>query len=147
MLFTKTYPYQVARSAPIAYMEHFRLPYLPYLAKKDEVLSIGESAGYKTKVRDMIETREKGALRCKVEKDEHLKIYGGLKEGIGMEAYLHGPLDAAKSVKLRFRVGDLDLPERRKRLPAIVDRAVWKKGTKGQTGIRRIKKSRKNRKG
>ena len=30
---------------------------------KDEVPSIGESAGYKTKVRDMIETREKGALR------------------------------------------------------------------------------------
>ena len=30
---------------------------------KEEVLSIGERAGYKTKVRDMIETREKGALR------------------------------------------------------------------------------------
>ena len=79
------------------------------------MLSIGESAGYKTKVRDMIEIREKGALRCKVDKEEHLKIYGGLKEGIGMKEYLHGPLDAAKNLKLRFRVGDLDLPERRKR--------------------------------
>ena len=28
---------------------------------------------------------------------------------------MHGPLDAAKNLKLRFRVGDLDLPERRKR--------------------------------
>ena len=27
----------------------------------------------------------------------------------------HGPLDAAKNLKLRFRVGDLDLPERRRR--------------------------------
>ena len=39
----------------------------------------------------------------------------GEKEGIGMKAYLHGPLDAAKNLKLRFRVGDLDLPERKKR--------------------------------
>ena len=78
------------------------------------MLSIGESAGYKTKVRNMIETRGKGALRCKVDKEEHLKIYGGWKEGIGMKAYLRGPLDAAKNLKLRFRVGDLDLPERRK---------------------------------
>ena len=82
---------------------------------KDEVLSIGESAGYKTKVRDMITTREKGALRRKVDKEEHLQIYGGLREGIGMKTYLHGPMDAAKNLKLRFRVGDLDLPERRKR--------------------------------
>ena len=29
---------------------------------KDEVLSIDESAGYKTKVRDMIETRERKEL-------------------------------------------------------------------------------------
>ena len=28
---------------------------------------------------------------------------------------LHGPMDYAKKLKLRFRVGDLDLPERRKR--------------------------------
>ena len=32
-----------------------------------------------------------------------------------MKAYLHGPLGAAKNLKLRFRVGDLDLPEMRKR--------------------------------
>ena len=28
---------------------------------------------------------------------------------------MHGPMDYAKTLKLRFRVGDLDLPERRKR--------------------------------
>ena len=32
-----------------------------------------------------------------------------------MKTYLHGPMDNAKKLKLRFRVGDLDLPERRKR--------------------------------
>ena len=79
------------------------------------MLSLGESAGYKAKVRDMIEIREKGALRKKVDEEEHMKIHGGLKERVGMKAYLHGPLDAAKNLKLRFRVGDLDLPERRKR--------------------------------
>ena len=32
-----------------------------------------------------------------------------------MKTYLHGPMDAAKNLKLRFRVGDLDLPQKRKR--------------------------------
>ena len=32
-----------------------------------------------------------------------------------MKTYLHGPMDYAKTLKLRFRVRDLDLPERRKR--------------------------------
>ena len=40
-------------------------------------------------------------------------IRGVTRGDIGMKAYLHGPLDAAKNLKLRFRVGDLDLPERR----------------------------------
>ena len=39
---------------------------------------------------------------------------GRLREEIGMRTYLHGPMDDAKTLK-RFRVGDLDLPERRKR--------------------------------
>ena len=30
-----------------------------------------------------------------------------------MKTYLHGPMDCAKNLKLRFFVGDLDLPERR----------------------------------
>ena len=32
-----------------------------------------------------------------------------------MKTYLRGPMDYAKKLKLRFRVGDLDLPEKRKR--------------------------------
>ncbi|CAM9883478.1 unnamed protein product, partial [Sphacelaria rigidula] len=62
----------------------------------------------------MIEIREEGGLRRKVEEEEHLKIHGGLGEGTRIKTYLHGPaIDAAKNIKLRFRVGDLDLPERR----------------------------------
>ena len=40
-----------------------------------------------------------------------------------MKTYLHGPkktktkMDLAKTLKLRFRVGDLDLPERMKKRP------------------------------
>ena len=32
-----------------------------------------------------------------------------------MKIYLHGQMDYAKKLKLRFRVGDLDLPGKRKR--------------------------------
>ena len=46
---------------------------------------------------------------------EHLEISRGLREEIGTKTYLHGPKDYAKTLKLRFRVGDLDLPVRRKR--------------------------------
>ena len=37
--------------------------------------------------------------------EEHVKIHGGLREEIGMKTYLHGPMDYAKTLKLRFRVG------------------------------------------
>ena len=42
-----------------------------------------------------------------------MKIYGRLREEIGMKTYLHDPMDYAKTLKLRLRIGDLDLPERR----------------------------------
>ena len=48
-----------------------------------------------------------------MKEEEYLEIYGGLREEIGMTTYLHGPKDYAKTLKLRFRAGDLDLPERR----------------------------------
>ena len=43
------------------------------------------------------------------------EVYGGLSEGVAMKRYLHGPMDFAKELKLRFRVGDLGLTERKKR--------------------------------
>ena len=54
-----------------------------------------------------------------MEEEKHLEIYGGLREDVGMKTYLHGPMDYAKTLKLRFRVGDLDIPERRKRCSSI----------------------------
>ena len=45
----------------------------------------------------------------------HTLLNGGLRKDIGMKTYLHGLMNYAKKLKLRFRVGDLDLPERRKR--------------------------------
>ena len=87
---------------------------------QEEVLSIEKFAGYKTEVcgyktevKENIEIRERLALRSRVKEEEHLEIYGGLREEMGMKTYLHGPMDYAKTLKLRFRVGDLDLPERR----------------------------------
>ena len=44
-----------------------------------------------------------------------MEIYRGLREHVGMKAYQQGPMDYAKNLKLRFRVGDVALPERRKR--------------------------------
>ena len=32
-----------------------------------------------------------------------------------MESYMHGPINLAKTLKLRFHVGNLDVPESRKR--------------------------------
>ena len=32
---------------------------------------------------------------------------------MGMKRYSHGPMDYAETLKLQFRVGDLNLPERR----------------------------------
>ena len=60
---------------------------------------------YKTEIEERIETRERLALRNKVKSGKHLEIYGGLSEGIGMKTYVHGPMDFAKMLKRRFRVG------------------------------------------
>ena len=53
------------------------------------------------------------ALRNKAKRRNTLEMYGGLREEIGMKTCLHGPMDYAKTLKLRFVVGGLDLPERR----------------------------------
>ena len=82
---------------------------------QEEVLSMEKFSGYKTEVKEILEERERLALRNKMKEEKHLEIYGGLREDIGMKAYLHGPMDYAKKLKVQFRVGDLDLPERRKR--------------------------------
>ena len=83
-------------------------------ARRGTVLSVEKFGGCKTGVKERIEERQRLALRNKVKEEKNLEIYGGLREDIEMKTYLHGPMDYAKKLKLRFRVGDLDLPERRK---------------------------------
>ena len=72
----------------------------------------------------MTERRESLALRNKVESERHLEIQEGLREGIGMKTYLHGPVDFAKTLQLRFRVGDLDLPGRKTRYTSSLEEEV-----------------------
>ena len=69
------------------------------------MLSIQKFGGYKTGVKERIEERERLALRNDVKEEKHLEIYIGLREDIGMKAYLHGPMDYAKKRKLRFVQG------------------------------------------
>ena len=88
-------------------MEGFR-------GKPRRALSIEKFGGYKTEVKEITGERERLALRNKARVEKHLGIYRGLRENIGVKTYLHGPMDYAKKLKLRFRAGDLDLPERRK---------------------------------
>ena len=80
---------EVTKGQPVRWDREDERVWKEIRRNKDDVLSIGESAGYKTKVRDMIKIRDKGALRCKADDKEHLMIYGGLQEGMGMKAYLH----------------------------------------------------------
>ena len=66
-----------------------------------------------------MEERERQTLRNKVKEEKHLRDIRGVREDIGMKTYLRGPMDYAKKLKLRFRVGDLDLPEKRERCTNI----------------------------
>ena len=82
---------------------------------QEGVLSTETFGGYKTEKEEIIEEMEKETLRNKVKEKKHLDIYEGLREDIEMKTCLHGPTDYAEKLKLLFRVGDLDLPERTKR--------------------------------
>ena len=48
-----------------------------------------------------------------------MEMYRGLREETGMKTYVHGPMDYAKTLKSRFRVGDPHLPELRKSIPVV----------------------------
>ena len=50
-----------------------------------------------------------------MKEEKHLDMCGGLREDTGTKTDLHGSMDDANTLKLRFGVRDLDLPERRKR--------------------------------
>ena len=52
------------------------------------------------------------SLRNRVRSEKLLEMCGGLSRGRVQKTFLHGPTDFAKTMKLRFDVGDLDPPER-----------------------------------
>ena len=70
---------------------------------QEGILSIEKFAGHKTELKERVERRQRLALRTKVKEEGNLEIYGGLREEIGIKTCLHGPMDYAKALKLRFR--------------------------------------------
>ena len=64
--------------------------------------------GYKSKVKERKTIRERLAIKKKVRREMYVEIYPG--------TYLQSPMgySYARTRKLQFCVGDLDLPERRK---------------------------------
>ena len=65
--------------------------------------------------RSELREKEMLALRNKVKEEKHSTDTRGVEGRYWNQTYLHGAVNYAKRLKLRFRVGDLDLPERRKR--------------------------------
>ena len=55
--------------------------------------------GYKTEVKERIEMRERLALRNKVKEEEHLEIYGRLREEIGTKTYLYRPMEICENAE------------------------------------------------
>ena len=82
---------------------------------QQEVLSIEKFGGYKTEVKERLEGRGRLALRNKVKEEKRFEIYGRLREDVGVKTYVHGQMNYAKKLKLRFRVGDLILRTRKKK--------------------------------
>ncbi|CAB1113164.1 unnamed protein product [Ectocarpus sp. CCAP 1310/34] len=74
------------------------------IGDEEETLDTEGFGGFKKKVKEMLKSREEATLRKKVRSEDHLEIYGKLKEGIGMKSYLDGPMDYTKKLKLQFRV-------------------------------------------
>ena len=91
--------------------------------------------------KNKIKCRRKGKASAKeqVERGGTLGDVQGLREKVGMKTYLHGPMDYAKKPKLRFRVGDLDLPKRRRRYTSSregdVDELMCLCGTRIEVGL------------
>ena len=68
-----------------------------------EVLSKEKFGGYTTEVKEIMEQRERQALRNKIKEENHLLKDIPWGEGnLGAKTYLHGPVDYAKSWNCHF---------------------------------------------
>ncbi|CAB1101351.1 unnamed protein product [Ectocarpus sp. CCAP 1310/34] len=83
---------------------------------EDETLETEGLQGFKEKISVACAEREEQNRRKETEKEteykEGLGVYGMLKEGIGFKDFLHGPMDAGTTLKVKFRTGDIGLRER-----------------------------------
>ena len=71
---------------------------------------------YRAEAEERVEGRKRLAPRNKVKSEKHLETYGGLiKRRDNNENVFSWPNGLWKTLKPRFCIGDLDLPERRKR--------------------------------
>lgn len=52
--------------------------------------------GYKTEVKERVERRGRPTLKNELEREEHFEIFGRLIEKIGLNTYLHDPMDFAE---------------------------------------------------
>ena len=81
---------------------------------QEEILSTEKFGGYKPKAKERIQIRERLALRNNV-KEEHLGDIRWVKRRYRSENVFARPNGPRENVELRFRVGNLDLPESRNR--------------------------------
>ena len=82
---------------------------------QEDIMPAEKFSGYKPAVEKRIEIRERLALRHKVKSDKHIRDVRGVELRYRKENIFARSNGNAKSLKLRFHVRDLDLPERRKR--------------------------------
>lgn len=82
--------------------------------------------GCKKSISEAFEKREAESLRKETKEKEVLEVYGRLNEGIGFKEYLDGPLDEGTRIKVKFRTGDIDLRERRRRFRKLDDEDKFK---------------------
>lgn len=72
-------------------------------------------SGAQDKSKRLDKNEEKTSVETEVDKETHLKIWEGLKEGIEGANIHAGTNVLCGKVKVRFRMGDLDFPERMRR--------------------------------
>ena len=85
---------------------------------QEEVLSTEKFGGYKTEVKERVEERIRLALRNKVKEEKNSGDIRGVERRYWNENVSARPngLYYAKKLKLRFRAGNLDLPEERRKI-------------------------------
>jgi len=86
---------------------------------EEETLGADTIEEYKKGISEAFAEREDLNLRKEIREKEGLEVYGMINERIGFKEYLHGPMDEGTKLKVKFRTGDIDLQERRRRFRKV----------------------------